>query len=317
MSIVFEFLLTDNYLGIMLAGTYILLAVWPINIGLNILFCNVFEFGLIGAPLATGLSYWLCFFALVGYSMIFNGRQGWKGWSHKAFHNVGPFTRLAAFGILHVGAEWWSFEIIAIAAGWLGTVPMASQSIIMSSDQILSMIPFGISVATSNRVGNLLGLQDPRGAALATRASTFLSISLGVLVMISLIASRSILPRMFNDDADVVRLTAEVMPYVAAFQIADGINGSCNGSLRGMGRQKIGAVINVVSYYFTAVPLGIWLSRHGFGLAGLWIAQCFALYTVSIIECIIVARSDWEWEVDRAFARMDADEEVDAGDGPA
>lgn len=288
-----------------MAGTHILIAIWPINIGLNILFCNAFNLDLIGAPIATGISYWLSFFALVLYAFVFNGHQGWSGWSAKAFQNLKPFTQLASLGILHVGAEWWSFEIITIAAGWLGTVPMASQSIIMSSDQVLSMIPFGISVATSNRVGSLLGAQDPKGTALVTRASMLLSVSIATVVMITLIASRFVLPGIFNGNAEVVRLTAEVLPYVAAFQIADGINGSCNGSFRGMGRQKVGAIINVISYYFIAVPLGIWLSEHGFGLAGLWMAQCLALYTVSFIECIIVARSDWEEEVERAFERMD------------
>jgi MATE family multidrug resistance protein len=38
----------------------------------------------------------------------------------------------------------WAFEIVAIAAGRLGSLPLAAQSVIMTTDQILNTIPFGI-----------------------------------------------------------------------------------------------------------------------------------------------------------------------------
>jgi hypothetical protein len=60
------------------------------------------------------------------------------------------------------------------------------------------------------------------------------------------------------------------MPYVATFQIADGLAQANGGCLRGMGRQHIGAAVNLVAYYCMALPCGIYLAFHGWGLAGLW-----------------------------------------------
>jgi len=60
------------------------------------------------------------------------------------------------------------------------------------------------------------------------------------------------------------------MPFVAAFQIADGLANSNGGCLRGMGRQHYGAVVNLVAYYLIALPCGIYLAFHGWGLSGLW-----------------------------------------------
>ena len=40
---------------------------------------------------------------------------------------------------------------MALAAGRLGTVPLAAQSVIMTTDQVLNTIPFGIGVAASTR----------------------------------------------------------------------------------------------------------------------------------------------------------------------
>lgn len=298
-------------------GTYVLLITSPLNVALNYLFVYAFKLHLIGAPLATGLSYWLSFLLLVLYSRFIAGSRCWGGWTKASFHNIGTFARLSALGIIHVGTEWWAFEIVALAAGRLGTIPLAAQSVIMTTDQVMNTIPFGIGVAASARVGNLLGARNAKGAARAANVAAWLSMAMGLLVLIVLMAVKDFYAKIFNDDVDVIRLTAEVMPYVALFQIADGLNGSCGGSLRGMGRQHIGAAVNIVSYYMGALPLGIWLAFHGWGLAGLWVGQCIALYLVGALEWGIVAWSDWDHQVWKAFDRMDEGERVEVGGGDA
>ncbi|KAJ5496293.1 Multi antimicrobial extrusion protein [Penicillium fimorum] len=299
--------------GIMRAGTYVLLITSPLSAALNYIFCYTFEIGLLGAPLATGLCYWLSFALLVLYARFIAGSECWGGWSREAFQNLRTFSRLAVLGVVHVGTEWWAFEIVALAAGRLGTVSLAAQSVIMTADQILNTIPFGIGVATSGRVGNLLGKRDDTGAARAAHTSALLSMAFGGAVLAVLMGTREHFAKIFNDDASVVNLTAEVLPYVALFQIADGLNGSCGGSLRGMGRQHVGALVNSVSYYCGALPMGIWLAFHGWGLKGLWIGQCIALYLVGALEWIIIARSQWDTEVRKAFQRMDVHEALEDG----
>jgi multidrug resistance protein, MATE family len=261
-------------------GTYVLLITSPINAGLNYLFVYPMKLGLIGAPLATGLAYWLSFILLVLYSRFVAGSNCWGGWSRACLSNFWTFTRLALLGVVHVGTEWWAFEIVALAAGRLGTIPLAAQSVIMTTDQVMNTIPFGIGVAASTRVGNMLGARNPTGAAMSANVAAWLSMIMGTLVLAVLMGVKDFYACIFNNDERVIRLTAEVMPYVALFQIADGLNGSCGGSLRGMGRQHVGAAVNLVSYYMGALPLGIWLAFHGWGLAGLWVGQCIALYLV-------------------------------------
>ena len=298
---------------IMRPGTYVLLITSPINAALNFLFVYTFKMGLLGAPVATGVSYWLSFLLLLAYARYVKGWEAWGGWSRKCFHHIGTFALLAGLGIIHVGTEWWAFEIVALAAGRLGTIPLAAQSVVMTSDQVMNTIPFGVGVATSARVGNLLGARDAKGASRAANTAAWLSIILGTVVLVILMGSKDHFAKIFNDDGDVVKLTAEVLPFVALFQIADGLNGSCGGSLRGMGRQHIGAGVNIVSYYCGALPLGIWLAFHGWGLKGLWVGQCIALYIVGMLEWVIVAWSNWEHQVKKAFERMDDGERTENG----
>lgn len=286
-------------------GTYVLLITSPISACLNYIFVYTLGFGLLGAPIATGIAYWLSFALLVLYTRFVAGSNCWGGWSRACLVNPGSFARLAFLGIIQVGTEWWAFEIVAIAAGRLGTISLAAQSVIMTTDQVMNTIPFGIGVAASTRIGNLLGARNAAGAARSAYLAAWLSIGLGTLVLIFLMSVRNFYGRIFNNDIDVIKLTAHVMPWVALFQIADGLNGSCGGCLRSMGRQHIGAAVNIISYYFIALPLGIWLAFNGWGLAGLWIGQCIALYLVGTLEWTIVLLTDWELQVKKAFERMD------------
>jgi multidrug resistance protein, MATE family len=121
---------------IMRPGTYVLLITSPLNAGLNYVFIHNLKLGLLGAPAATGISYWLSFLLLLGYARFIAGWECWGGWSKKCFSNMGTFARLSILGVIHVGTEWWAFEIVAIVAGQLGTIDLASQSVIMTADQV-------------------------------------------------------------------------------------------------------------------------------------------------------------------------------------
>ncbi|KAK6821866.1 hypothetical protein PG987_014691 [Apiospora arundinis] len=298
-------------------GTYALLITSPLNALLNWLLIYKLGLGLDGAPIATGISYWLSFLYLVGYTAFVQGRECWGGLDpRRAVANVGPFAKLALLGVVQVGTEWWAFEIVALAAGRLGTLSLAAQSVVMTADQIINTIPFGLGVAESSRLGNLLGAEDARGARRSAHSAAILSVLFGSAILAVLMGTRNVVGGLFNDDPRVIALVADVIPYVALFQIADGLNGSCGGALRGMGRQWVGALVNCVSYYGGALPGGIYLAFNGgWGLAGLWMGQLVALSLAGALEWGIMATSNWHKEVKKAVDRLDHEEADVVEDG--
>lgn len=50
------------------------------------------------------------------------------------------------------------------------------------------------------------------------------------------------------------------------------------------------------------------------GLAGLWIGQCVALFLVGVFEYMIVAFTHWEVEVEKAIQRNAEDAKADETD---
>lgn len=299
--------------GIMGASTVVLLIMTPINIALNIVLIHYTRLGLLGSPAALSITYWMSFFLLsifTAFSPVHKQNATWGGIQLHAVLDLGccyTFLKLALPGILMVGTEWAAFEIVALAAGRLGELPLAAQSVIMTTDQILNTIPFGIGVAASTRVGNLIGLRSAIGAKHAAHASALVSVIAGLVVMVAMLATKDVYGYIFSDDEDVVRLVSKVMPLVASFQVADGLAGSCGGVLRGQGRQHLGALFNLVAYYVLALPLGITLAFHSatdLGLSGLWIGQVVALFIVGIGEYLTVwLGTDWDYEVQRGIDR--------------
>ena len=105
---------------IMRPGSYVLIITSPLSALLNYLFVYVAGWGLFAAPFATGIGYWLSFFGLILYARFVAGGECWGGWSWKCLNHLKTFVKLSILGFLHVGTEWWAFEIVTLAAGRLG-----------------------------------------------------------------------------------------------------------------------------------------------------------------------------------------------------
>ncbi|KAI3600723.1 mate efflux family protein [Moniliophthora roreri] len=301
--------------GIMQLSTIVLIFIFPVNIGLNVALIHYTRLGLWGSPAALSITYWSAFTILgilTYFSPTHHAHGTWGGIQFsRVFHvkSCITFLKLALPGILMVGTEWAAFEIVALCAGRLGTLPLAAQSVIMTFDQILNTLPFGIGVAASNRVGNLIGARSAAGAKHAAHASAFLSVVVGAIVMTTLMIFKDVCGYVMSDDDSVVRLVSKVMPLVASFQISDGLAGSCGGGLRGQGRQHLGAIFNFVAYYIIALPMGITLAFHQntqLGLQGLWIGKCqvVGLTVVGIGEYLVIwFGTDWDIEVEKGVKR--------------
>lgn len=290
--------------GIVNAVTYVLLTTSPLSALLNYLLVHRTGMGVMGAPVATGICYWLSLAGLLLYARYVQGGECWAGWDRRCFQNLGVFARIAFLGVIHLGTEFWAFEIVALVAGRLGKLPLASQSILMTADQVLVTIPFGIGVATSVRVGNALGLRDKCAALRSANTAILLSVLTASCMMAMLLATRHQFAGLLTPDAEVIHYTAGVLPWVAVFQLFDGLNGSAGGALRGLGKQHIGAAANLCSYYVVALPLGAWLAFSGWELSGLWMGQLVGMFLAATVEAAFLLRIDWRHEIELAFERI-------------
>ncbi|KAF9242289.1 mate-domain-containing protein [Melanogaster broomeanus] len=297
--------------GLFTVPTRIIVAIAPLNIFLNYLLVwgpAPFRLGFIGAPIATAISYNLIAISSVVYGVCFVPRTAWHPLSSEAFKSLGYLGMLSLGSIGQIASEWWSWEFIGLAASFLGPVPLATQSILLSTVSTTFQAPYSLSVATSVRIGNLLGEMNHRRAGVAANASIVLAIALAVLASTIVFTFRRSWGYIFNDDPEVVALVSSVLPLVALVELFDCANGVISGILRAQGKQMLGAILNVSGYYAIGLPVGFFLAfKQDLGLPGLWWGINAATLYSSAVGAYFCVRSDWKKEMEKVMVRLAID----------
>lgn len=311
--VIFE--LSKHYLqaqGIFHANTYVLIFCAPLNVILNyvLVWDRNIGIGFIGAPIAVVLTDYLMATLSVLYVIYIDGHQCWHGWSKEALKHWGYMNQLALSGVLTIEAEWLAFEILTFAAARLGTTELATQTVLSTMCVLCYQIPMGMGIAASTRVGNLVGAGLGRSAAIASKASIHVAVIFGSLNALILFALRDKVGALFSNDKDVIRMTAEILPYGAMYQINDALSAVTGGLLRGQGRQKISGYVNLIFYYIFALPVGLYLCFGlNWRLSGLWIGICVALVSVSVIQIIVVINANWEQIIQKSIEEFEHENE--------
>ncbi|KAK6249732.1 hypothetical protein SCA6_003737 [Theobroma cacao] len=279
---------------------------------LHILVCWIMVFksglGSRGAALSNAISNWINVFLLVLYVKFSPScAKTWAGFSKEAFHNIFSFLRLAIPSAIMVCLEMWSFEMMVLLSGLLPNPVLQTSvlSICLNTAATVWMIPSGLSGAASTRVSNELGAGHPEAARLAVYVVIVMAISEGLLVGSILILIRNIWGYAYSNEVEVIKYVAAMMPILAISNFLDGIQCVISGIARGCGWQKIGAYVNLGSYYLVGIPCAILL---GFvldvGGRGLWLGIICALIVQVTSLSIITIRTNWQQEASKAVERV-------------
>ncbi|PYH87455.1 MATE efflux family protein subfamily [Aspergillus ellipticus CBS 707.79] len=290
--------------GLFSASLYVLLICAPLNAFMNYMFVWQFGWGFIGAPIAVAITDNLMPLFLFLYVYFVDGSECWNGVTTRALRNWGPMVKLALPGLLMVEAECLAFEVLTLASSYLGTTPLAAQSVLSTISSITFQIPFPVSISGSTRVANLIGASLVNAAKTSAKVSMVGAVIVGLFNMLFLSSLRYYIPRLFTSDDEVIELVAQVLPLCAAFQLFDALAANCNGILRGIGRQEIGGYVQLFCYYAIAMPISFGTTFGlDWGLFGLWSGVALALLLVSIIEAIYLIRTNWNKSVEDAIQR--------------
>ncbi|XP_057754632.1 protein DETOXIFICATION 16-like [Arachis stenosperma] len=276
----------------------------------------VFKAGLgsTGAALSNCISYWVNVLILALY-IKFSPRcsETWTGFSLEAFHNIPSFLKLAILSSVMVCLELWSFELMVLLSGRLPNPKLQTSvlSICVNTASTIWMIPLGLSGAISTRVSNELGAGNPWSARLAVRVVLVATIIEGILVATLMIMLRNIWGHVYSNDVQVVRHVRLMLPILAASNFLDGLQGVFSGIVRGCRRQKMGAFINLGSYYVVGVPSAIVLAfvLH-LETKGLWLGIICALVVQVLSLMIIILSIDWEKEASITMERINNSGEI-------
>lgn len=283
----------------------------PFNAILNYLLVwgpEPIRLGFIGAPLATAISFNLVSLLSIIYGIFFVPKTAWHPLSRRMFTGLGVLVQLGISGVGQVASEWWAWELVALAASLLGPAALATQSVLLVSSSTTFQAPFALSVATSVRIGNLLGERRAKRAGATAITSIILALGIAAIPSALFIVFRDSWAYIFNDDPEVVAYVSDILPLAALFQVFDGTAAVAGGILRAQGKQLTGAVLNLSAYYIIGIPFGMLLGfKYGMGLHGIWIGLTVSLVYCAVFGTWIGLRTDWQRQVEKVERRLAAE----------
>lgn len=255
----------------------------------------VLMYGLLGLPAlgargcgyATALVFWAELAAMAIYVLL-----------HPHYRHIGLYRPLERpdprqiAELLNIGVpiavalfmEVSMFTVAALLLGSLGATVIAAHQVALNFAALSFMIPLGLSMAITVRVGNAAGRGDP----LAVRRASFVGIGLALACQVVSATVMFTFPhaigRLYTHDHAVIALAVKLLFLAGIFQLSDGIQVSSAGALRGLKDTRVPMFLTAVAYWLIGLPLGYYLAfDRGLGARGMWMGLIAGLTTAAAL----------------------------------
>ncbi len=177
------------------------------------------------------------------------------------------------------------FASVSVLMGTLSVTASAAHQISINIAATIFMIPFGLSMAISQRVGVAVG----KGSLKNARFRGFIGTAVCTLIMVFTALLIFTIPGpivgIYTSDPEVKKLAVSLVFMAGLFQISDGLQVGGFGALRGLKDTRVPMVVNFISYWLIGFSVGYYLGIHsGFGPKGLWIGLISGLSVAAILH---------------------------------
>lgn len=273
-------------------------AMWVALVGLlvNIPANYILMYGKFGFPqlgaVGTGYASAIVFLVMFGGMLLFTMK-------HKPFQRFEIFSRirlpekkylkeLLTVGIpigISSAMEVTMFAMVSLFMGSIGAIAVAGHQVAINFAAICFMIPFGLSIAISARVGNAVG----KGNIKEARFRGFIGVAISTIIMsitaFLMVVFPEYITSIYTDDVRVQDLAVQLLAMAAIFQISDGLQVSSFGALRGLKDTKVPMYVNLFAYWLVGLPLAWVAGFHlGYGPKGLWMGLIAGLTVAAILH---------------------------------
>jgi multidrug resistance protein, MATE family len=240
--------------------------------------------GATGAGLASAISLWFMAAALAGY-------YAW----HRHYRAFALFTRglaapTGAVEMLRIGLpmgitlvmEAGIFSLVGLLMARFNSTAVAAHQIAISFAAFTFMVPLGVAMATTARVGQARGRGDGVGVRRAGTVGIGLALGFNLVsTFIMLVFPRQVVA-LYTEAPEVSELAVQLLRLAGLFQLWDALQVSANGALRGLKDTRVPMLLTLLAYWAIGLPIGYGL---GFGLgqgpSGLWIGFIAGLFAAA------------------------------------
>ncbi|MCP4414577.1 MAG: MATE family efflux transporter [Gammaproteobacteria bacterium] len=270
---------------------YTALAAIPVNILLNYIFMygylGIPALGAVGLGYATALVWTLMFITLLLYTLFSKKYSQLVFFTHFHKPEWKVFKEILHIGIpmaLTVGMEVLMFGAVGLFIARFSIETIAAHQIAINFSGLLFMVPMGLSIAVSARVGNAVGRSSAKDVQLAAKLGLIFSvIFMACAATVTLLMPAQIIS-IYSNESSVIDIGAQLLLMAAIYLIFDGLQVTTAGALRGMKDTLVPMFLSGISYWIIGFPIGFYMAEFmGYQAIGYWIGFIAGLSTSAIL----------------------------------
>ena len=248
--------------------------------------------GLIGTGWATSIVHVVMLLVILVYVQSRAQFRNLRIFAHLAKFDPKYFKELILIGIpigCAYGLEVTLFSSTAFFVGTFGPVALAAHQIAIQCAAVAYMVPLGIGIATTVRVGQNVG----RRSVVRATWSGYLGMGISLVFMsctalVFLFAPDLLVALYIPVNESSISATAllaiELLGLAALFQLFDGLQVAAQGALRGLKDTRLPMLFCFIGYWLIGIPTGLALGYGlGWGAPGFWWGLVTGLLAASIM----------------------------------
>ena len=243
-----------------------------------------------GAGLSSSLSNLFGFLAMLAFCLLQPKLKSYRILQHLGRPHWAHFREIFHLGLpigMTMMFEVALFVTAAFAMGLFGADMLAAHQIAITVPSLTFMVPLGIGMAATVRVGLAKGAGDD----VAARRAGFAAMVVATIFMSTTSLALLFFPRAIAglwlpdtaENAPVLALAVTFLMVAAGFQIVDGLQATAAMSLRGLKDARAPMWIAGGAYWLCGFPMCLALA-FPFGLKGLgvWLGLAFGLFVAAL-----------------------------------
>ena len=244
--------------------------------------------GAVGAGWTTSMVHWVMFCAMLIFCLkasMFASYQKFIAFSRPSWLYLREILRIGIPNGFGIAAEVGLFATVSLLMGTFGVTAIAGHQVAISVASLTFMLPMGLSIAISIRVGQAKG----RGNYVDTRYIGYAGILLSILIMFVtatfFILFPEVIVALYSDDLEVRTLAVQLLYMAAIFQLSDGMQVGALGALRGLKDTLVTFVTNVVAYWGIGLPIAYLVGFYfNYGPVGMWVGLIVGLSVAAVLH---------------------------------